>query len=546
MPLGILALGVRAEMGRIVAREHAHRLAAATGIIEGDLAREHRRTTERLDAVAAELASDSRFRLGVNAADPAARAWLLDYAGQTMRAAGLDFLQLQDRGGRVISSGHFRNEYDRIAPRPVADSAGQGVIVQVRTPSESMVAFGAVDSFTVAGDSYTAVGGVALDSARLATLARTPGLEIELALPGMAVDTGRAVYAMSIPFEDLTGNIAQRGTAQLTIIERTSPLGELQRRVDRWFLLALAGTLLLALMLASWLSARISRPIRELSSRTAALDLERLDQDFASDRTDEIGELSRLLGAMTQRLRSSTMRLREAERRAAIGDMSRQVNHDIKNGLVPIRHVVRHLTDVAEKQPDELADVFQERRGTLESSIRYLEDLARSYAQLGPAGEAGVTGVPGRSDRMATDLGVLIREVAANLSTESVSVTAAADEDLPPVAGDPIAIRRIVENLAGNAVDSFEGRSGTVTITAERGTDGRHVRLVVADTGRGMTREELDRAFTDFATTKPGGTGLGLSVVRRLISDLGGTLRATTEPGAGSRFTVELPVRNAG
>src|SRR5690606_19915298 len=241
-----------------------------------------------------------------------------------------------------------------------------------------------------------------------------------------------------------------------------------------------------------------------------------------------------------------TMRLREAERRAAIGDMSRQVNHDIKNGLVPIRHVVRHLTDVAEKQPDELADVFQERRGTLESSIRYLEDLARSYAQLGPAGEAGVTGVPGRSDRMATDLGVLIREVAANLSTESVSVTAAADEDLPPVAGDPIAIRRIVENLAGNAVDSFEGRSGTVTITAERGTDGRHVRLVVADTGRGMTREELDRAFTDFATTKPGGTGLGLSVVRRLISDLGGTLRATTEPGAGSRFTVERPVRNAG
>ena len=55
MPLGILALGVRAEMGRIVAREHAHRLAAATGIIEGDLAREHRRTTERLEAIQGEM-----------------------------------------------------------------------------------------------------------------------------------------------------------------------------------------------------------------------------------------------------------------------------------------------------------------------------------------------------------------------------------------------------------------------------------------------------------------------------------------------------------
>jgi signal transduction histidine kinase len=56
-----------------------------------------------------------------------------------------------------------------------------------------------------------------------------------------------------------------------------------------------------------------------------------------------------------------------------------------------------------------------------------------------------------------------------------------------------------------------------------------------------MTREELDRAFADFHTTKPAGTGLGLSVVRRLVGDLGGTLRVETRPGEGSTFTVELP-----
>jgi signal transduction histidine kinase len=67
------------------------------------------------------------------------------------------------------------------------------------------------------------------------------------------------------------------------------------------------------------------------------------------------------------------------------------------------------------------------------------------------------------------------------------------------------------------------------------------VRLVVGDTGGGMTREQLDHAFDDFYTTKEGGTGLGLSVVRRLILDLGGTIRVETAPGEGSRFIVELP-----
>jgi signal transduction histidine kinase len=67
------------------------------------------------------------------------------------------------------------------------------------------------------------------------------------------------------------------------------------------------------------------------------------------------------------------------------------------------------------------------------------------------------------------------------------------------------------------------------------------VRITVADTGRGMTRTELDRAFDDFFTSKPGGTGLGLSIVRRLVLDLGGALRIDTAPGSGTRAVVELP-----
>jgi signal transduction histidine kinase len=67
------------------------------------------------------------------------------------------------------------------------------------------------------------------------------------------------------------------------------------------------------------------------------------------------------------------------------------------------------------------------------------------------------------------------------------------------------------------------------------------VRVIVADTGRGMSDEELTRAFEDFRTTKPGGTGLGLSVVRRLAADLRADLRVESAPGSGTTFTIDLP-----
>jgi len=224
----------------------------------------------------------------------------------------------------------------------------------------------------------------------------------------------------------------------------------------------------------------------------------------------------------------SSTRLREAERRAAVGDMSRQITHDIKNGIAPIRHVFRHLDQVARDAPAELAVAYGERRATIESSVGYLETLARNYARLSPASGAA-----------SCDVNTVVRDVVRDVAAGAGSVLTELAPGLPPVRGEELAVRRILQNLVGNAIDSLDGKAGSVTVTTSRAGGG--VLMSVADTGRGMSREELDRAFDDFHTTKPGGTGLGLSVVRRLVADLGGTLRVETVPGEGSRFFVELP-----
>ena len=112
--------------------------------------------------------------------------------------------------------------------------------------------------------------------------------------------------------------------------------------------------------------------------------------------------------------------------------------------------------------------------------------------------------------------------------------------DVPRVVGDPVALRRILENLTANAVDSLQSKPGRITVTTEL-VERNIIRTTVADTGRGMSTEEAKRIFEDFYTTKERGTGLGLSIVRRLVMDLHGTIAVESAPGRGTRMIVDIP-----
>jgi signal transduction histidine kinase len=541
VPLSVLALGVRREMDRRLDQESRRRGGAAVQALGTELARERERVVGRLAALVKDLSADNRFRLAAVQGETASRTYLLDWAGGAMRLSGLSLLQIQDSTGRILSSGHFRNEYDRLRPQLPEFLLATGdapSLVRVRTAESPLLALAAAERFAVAGRRFVLVGGIAAEDRFLRRLDPDPDLSVVLDTPDSAGARGagtQVVGSISLPFLDAQGASAT-DTARLVVTRTSGTLAALQRGLNTWFLVSLVVTTLLALGLAAWLSRLISRPLTELAGKTAAIDLDRLDVDFATERVDEIGALSRLLGAMTARLRAGAARLRDAERRIAMGDLARQVNHDIKNGLVPIRNVLRHLEEVARDRPETLGTVFEERRGTLESSVTYLDTLARNYARLSPAAAPE-----------ACDVNAMVSEV---VQAAGAKVRTRLDSGLPPAAVDRLMLRRVLENLVGNAADSVSSaKRGEVSVSTEsvtRDGQGPVVRVTIADTGPGMTRAELDRAFDDFYTTKAGGTGLGLSIVRRLILDLGGALRIDTEPGAGTRATVEIPAGPAG
>jgi signal transduction histidine kinase len=342
-------------------------------------------------------------------------------------------------------------------------------------------------------------------------------------------DTSLVSAAQQLAYINALGDSMQLASARILVTHTSGELEALRRDINGWFAAALAAAALAGLVLAFWLSAGLSKPLAALTLATSSISLEGPELELATQRDDEIGTLARRFGVMGRRLRASAAQLLDAERRATRGEMARQVNHDVKNGLIPIRNVVQHLAQVQQREPERLAAVFAERRATLDSSIAYLDTLARNYARLTP-----------RLDRRAFDAGAVAREAARSASSDGVVVTTRIADTPATALGDPVLLRRILDNLLRNAIESLPASGGDVTLEMTRSPAGG-VRVIVADTGSGMSDEELTRAFEDFHTTKPGGTGLGLSVVRRLAADLHADLRVESAPGRGTTFTIDLP-----
>lgn len=546
VPASVMWLGARREIEERLRAQYDARVASLASVIEEDLDRRAEEIDRRLSGLSAMLAADNRFRASATGLED--RAYLLDLAPEAMALTGLSMLQIHDETGRILSSGHFRNAFDVVAPalpRGLSGVPDGTALAPVRTAEEEFLALVHLDSVRVGEGLYHLVGGRRVGETFLAGLTRDPELSVRLAHPGgtLGRESGAVARSISIPYLPEEG---RPGQARFEISFDASVLQDIRTSTNRWLALVLAGATGVSLLLAGWLSGRVIRPLRELASRARRVSLDQLDVSFPTDRGDEIGELSRVLKGMTRRLQAGARELQDAERRATLGELARQVNHDVRNGLVPIRNVLRHLDDVAENAPDQLPSVFEQRRESLASSVAYLETLAGNYRRLSSragAGSADAEAVAAsvvESASAGSDIPVEMEE------TEETAAGAVPSAPVPPttVRGDPVTIRRIVENLVTNAKDAARdgGRGrGRVTVRTEAPPSSGVVRIVVEDTGRGMSEEQRERAFEDFYTTKEEGTGLGLPVVRRLVRDLGGSVALESREGHGTRVTVELP-----
>ena len=563
LPLVVVMQITRGAVSERFTRLDNRRMEDQMRLARADLLRRSEAMNTQLETLARGMTDDNRLRLALLQVREggAPSSFLVDYASRQMTLMGLDLLQLQDANGRVLSSGHFRQsfgeEFSQLARLLSGAPRGQALI-PARTAEGPFLAIARTTAVSLGGTRYDLIGGQRLDAHSLRDLSGDDDLDVVIAWRGGVLSTDaeltRRLEAHARPEEiplalrqdnilvnwsewPLLGD-GEPGSAYLIITHDQAALQHSLRQLDLRLAIILAVALLVTGVLAVWSAGRLSHPLRRLSERAEELDFDSLDVRFEGEGRDEVGRLARLLNQMTARLRGGVDRLRDAEHRATLGEVARQVNHDVRNGLTPLRHVVQHLGEVAEKEPEKLVDIFRERRGTMEGSLAYLEELAAHYARLSPERRVGLN----RLDA------VISEALAAQSPPDGIQLENRLPVNLPPVEADAVSLRRIFDNLLRNAVQSLPPEGGKIAVSAflEEDPDLEEMRIQVevSDTGVGIPAENLDLVFNDFFTTKSEGTGLGLSNVRRLAADCGARVRVQSEEGVGSTFILSFPLPN--
>jgi two-component system sensor histidine kinase HydH len=242
--------------------------------------------------------------------------------------------------------------------------------------------------------------------------------------------------------------------------------------------------------------------------------------------------LRRQVELQTEELVESHERLLRSERFAAVGEAAAYVSHEIKNPLMVIggmaSQVERHLPEDPASQ--EKLRIIQNEVKRLESFLGELRDFLR----------------PVQPCRQEIDLNQVIQEVKAlmgdAMAEKGVHLVDRLDPNLPAIEADPNQIKQVLLNLVKNALEATEGK-GEILLSS--GFKNAQVWFAVQDMGKGMPDEVLEKIFHPFYTTKDKGTGLGLAVINKIVTDHHGTITVASVAGSGSTFTVRLPIKGA-
>jgi signal transduction histidine kinase len=246
--------------------------------------------------------------------------------------------------------------------------------------------------------------------------------------------------------------------------------------------------------------------------------------------------------AMAWELELGRTRAIEAERAAALRESARQVAHELKNPLTPIRFAVERLRRELPALSPGLAETIE----VLDVESRRLEAMARSFSQFGRLPEG---------PQAEIDLGELVRYTARSTVPPDVALTLDVADAVPMITGHHDALARALSNVMLNAVDacrSSTNTTGSVTVrvrplASEGASAGVNaVEIAVSDTGCGIPTEQLSRIWEPYVTSKPGGTGLGLAIARQTVLAHHGDVDAESAPGHGTTIRFVLPVNGRG
>jgi signal transduction histidine kinase len=295
------------------------------------------------------------------------------------------------------------------------------------------------------------------------------------------------------------------------------------------------GGILLVLGLCLFITLHIRRtvvqPVSDLAAATQSVAAGDLTARVAVDGHDEVATLARGFNAMTESLERKTAELERSNR--DLEDFAAVASHDLQGPLVTI-------TRLADLLADRLGDDTRESELArhISTSAKRLHHLVRDLLAYSKVGQ-------GRIEMEPVDLDDVVRQALENLAGPIEDAGAeVVIEPLPKVEGDQGRLCQVMQNLISNAVKFSNGEAPVVKVASARVDD--RVRLSIMDNGIGFDPEQASRIFRPFhrlhGVDRFEGSGIGLAIVERIVTQHGGRIWAESRKGEGATFNVELPL----
>jgi signal transduction histidine kinase len=592
LSVAAVALLVLAVTRNAFEKTEDQRTAALVAQFQREFNRRGENVARRVEAIA-DSEPVSRMATALNGASPgtslgasADSAEYFELARQMAENRQLDFLEFLDGQGKIISSAQWPAKfgYPEIGVEGLSAASGQDAFLK-REELQDSTALGlfAVRATRIGEHPVYVVGGQRLDKNFLSALDLPADMRVLLyqnrgdrfspdslldpSSPGSGPDAARPAekfapiinavrqynqeragivsWSADPADDEVFHAIPLRGAgsehpllAVLLVGNSRRPYVELKRRIGASALLAGGGGIMLAILLGSWAAARVTRPVEELARAAQNVTAGEWDTRVEVHGGDEIAQLAESFNRMTAELLAQKERLVQTERVAAWRELARRLAHELKNPLFPLQLTVENLVRArAQAQsPEQFDEVFQESSSTLLAEISNLKTIIGRFSEFSKMPHPQLQAI--QVNEVLRGVVKLYQAQLRAPGRAAIDCQLELDESVGTIAADPDLLHRALSNLVLNAMDAMPN-GGTLRVRSRR--DDAKAIVEIGDTGSGLTREECERIFTPYYTSKQHGTGLGLAIVQSVVSDHGGRISVQSEPGRGTTFVIELP-----
>lgn len=292
---------------------------------------------------------------------------------------------------------------------------------------------------------------------------------------------------------------------------------------------------LVAGLIALFITNRITQSFSIISNKMKEVNLGKMNEAIIWNRDDEIGDLVTEYNKMVEKLEESASALARSEREGAWREMARQVAHEIKNPLTPMKLSLQYLQKAINNNQSNVKELTSNVANTLVEQIDHLSKIASDFSQFANIGNTNVEQFD-------------LHEVIASLKelfrpNQNVHIEWRPIHDQVLVEADKTQMNRLFTNLLTNAVEACK-ENGECRIEIDEKRNGNTFFISIKDNGEGIPTEMQSRIFVPNFTTKSSGTGLGLAMCKGIVEQAKGKIWFETGQGMGSTFHVSLPILN--